>query len=38
MRTFMTHEIPPHVIQTVVTTVLHEIVHIFGGLPPVIGT
>jgi hypothetical protein len=39
MSTFMTDEIPPHVIQTIVTTVLHGIGHIFGisGPPPVIG-
>jgi hypothetical protein len=40
MSTFMTDEIPPQVIQTVVSTVLHGIAHIFGigGAPPVIGT
>jgi hypothetical protein len=39
MSTFMTDEIPPHVIQTIVTTVLHGIGHLFGigELPPVIG-
>jgi hypothetical protein len=39
MSTFMTDEIPPHVIQTIVTTVLHGIGHLFGigGPPPVIG-
>jgi hypothetical protein len=40
MSTFMTDEIPPHVIQTIVTTVLHGIGHIFGigGPPPIIST
>ena len=40
MSTFMTDEIPPHVIETVVTTVLHGIAHIFGigGPPPIIST
>jgi hypothetical protein len=39
MSTFMTDEIPPHVIQTIVTTVVHGIGHLFGvgGPPPVIG-
>jgi hypothetical protein len=39
MSTFMTDEIPPHVIQTIVITVLHGIGHLFGlgGLPPIIG-
>jgi hypothetical protein len=39
MSTFMTDEIPPHVIQTIVTTVLHGIGHLFGigGAPPIIG-
>jgi hypothetical protein len=38
MSTFMTDEIPPHVIQTVVSTVLYGIAHIFGigGTPPII--
>ena len=38
MSTFMTDEIPPHVIQTIVTAVLHGISHLFGigGPPPVI--
>lgn len=38
--TFMTDEIPPHVIQTIVTTVLHGIGHLFGvgGPPPMIST
>jgi hypothetical protein len=36
--TFMTDEIPPHVIQTIVSTVLHGIAHLFGigGPPPII--
>jgi hypothetical protein len=40
MSTFMTDEIPPHVIQTIVTTVLHGIGHLFGigGSPPIIGS
>ena len=40
MSTFMTDEIPPQVIQTVVSTVLHGIAHFFGigGPPPVITT
>jgi hypothetical protein len=40
MSTFMTDEIPPHVIQTIVTTVLHGIGHLFGfgGPPPIIST
>lgn len=40
MSTFMTDEIPPHVIQTVLTTVFHGIAHIFGfgGPPPIIST
>jgi predicted Zn-dependent protease with MMP-like domain len=40
MSTFMTDEISPHVIQTVLSTVVHGIGHIFGfgGPPPVIGT
>ena len=40
MSTFMTDEIPPQVIQTVVSTVLHGIAHLFGigGPPPVITT
>lgn len=40
MSTFMTDEIPPQVIQTVVSTVLHGIAHLFGigGAPPVITT
>jgi hypothetical protein len=39
MSTFMTDEIPPHVIQSIVTTVLQGIGHIFGigGPPPVTG-
>ena len=37
--TGMTEAVPPSVIQTVLTTVLHGIAHIFGigGTPPVIG-
>ena len=40
MSTFMTDAIPPHVIQTIVTTVLHGVGHIFGfgGPPPIIST
>lgn len=40
MSTFMTDEIPPHVIQTIVTAVVHGIAHIFGigGPPPIIST
>ena len=40
MSTFMTDEIPPHVVQTIVTTVLHGIGHLFGfgGPPPMIST
>lgn len=40
MSTFMTDEIPPHVIQTIVNTVGHAIAHIFGigGPPPVISS
>ena len=36
MSTFMTDEIPPHVVQTMLTTVLHGIAHLFGfgGGPP----
>lgn len=38
MGTFMTDAVPPGVIQTVLTTVLHGIGHIlgFGGPPPII--
>lgn len=38
MSTFMTDEISPHVIQTVLSTVVHGIGHIFGfgGPPPII--
>jgi uncharacterized membrane protein YraQ (UPF0718 family) len=37
--TGLTDAVPPHVIQTVLSTVLHGIAHIFGigGLPPMIG-
>jgi hypothetical protein len=40
MSTFMTDEIPPHVIQTILATVLHGIGHILGigGPPPVLTT
>jgi hypothetical protein len=40
MSTFMTDAVPPTVIQTVLTTVLHGIAHIFGfgGAPPIIST
>jgi hypothetical protein len=40
MSTFMTDEIPPHVIQTIVATVLTGIGHLFGigGLPPIISS
>jgi hypothetical protein len=40
MSTVMTDEIPPHVIQTIVSTVLHGIGHLFGlgGSPPIIST
>jgi len=39
MSTFMTDEIPPHAVQTIVTTVLHGIGHLFGfgGPAPIIG-
>jgi hypothetical protein len=38
--TFMTDAVPPSVIQTVLTTVVHGIAHIFGigGPPPIIST
>jgi hypothetical protein len=38
--TFMTDAVPPNVIQTVLTTVVHGIAHIFGfgGPPPIIST
>lgn len=38
MSTLMTDAVPPSVIQTVLTTVVHGIAHIFGigGPPPVI--
>jgi len=40
MSTFITDAVPPGVIQTVVTTVLHGIAHLFGsgGPPPMIST
>lgn len=40
MSTFMTDEIPPHVIQIIVTTIVHGIAHIFGigGPPPIVST
>jgi hypothetical protein len=40
MSTFMTDAIPPHVIQTILVTVLHGIGHLFGvgGPPPMIST
>jgi len=40
MSTFMTDEIPPHVVQTIVSTVVHGISHLFGfgGPPPIIST
>lgn len=39
MSTVMTDEIPPHVIQTIVTTVVSGIGHLFGiaGPPPILG-
>ena len=38
--TFMTDAVPPNVIETVLTTVVHGIAHIFGfgGPPPIIST
>jgi hypothetical protein len=38
--TFMTDAVPPGVIQTILTTVVHGIAHIFGfgGPPPIIST
>lgn len=38
--TFMTDAMPPNVIQTILTTVVHGIAHIFGfgGPPPIIST
>jgi len=40
MSTFMTDAVPPTVIQTVLTTMVHGIAHIFGfgGPPPIIST
>jgi hypothetical protein len=40
MSTFITDAVPPSVIQTVLTTVLHGIAHFFGigGPPPIIST
>jgi hypothetical protein len=40
MSTFMTDAVPPTVIQTVLTTVVHGIAHIFGfgGPPPIISS
>jgi hypothetical protein len=40
MSTVMTDEVPPHVIQTVLTTVVHGVSHLFGigGPPPIIST
>ncbi len=40
MSAFIADAVPPTVIQTVLTTVVHGIAHIFGfgGLPPTIGT
>ena len=37
MSTFITDAVPATVIQTVLSTVVHGIAHIFGGPPPIIG-